>query len=130
MRRGVRLLSIEKLRAHERVCPQRLAEVMSLINQKGMIINPVIIDKKTRVVLDGHHRVGSLRCLGYRLAPVMEVDYFSDQVRVYSRRKKIKIFKQIVIGTAWKNQLFPEKTTRHLIKNRIKGVKIRLDKLR
>lgn len=130
MRRGVRLLLIEKLRAHEQVCPQRLALVMRLIRKKGMIINPIIADKKTKVILDGHHRVECLKRLGCSLIPAMEVNYFSDQVRVYSRRKKIKIFKEKVIEVALTKQLFPQKTTSHLIRNRIRGVKIKLNQLK
>ncbi|MCX6816397.1 MAG: ParB N-terminal domain-containing protein [Candidatus Beckwithbacteria bacterium] len=130
MRQGVRLVAIDKLRAHEEVSPQRLALVMSLINQKGIIVNPVIIDKKTRIILDGHHRVESLKRLGYRLVPAMSVDYFSDQVRVYSRRRNMRIFKEKVVAAALKKQVFPQKTTRHLIKNRIRGVKIKLNQLK
>ena len=128
MRRGVRLLLIEKLRAHEQVYPQRLAEVMSLIKQKGMVINPVIIDKKTRVVLDGHHRVACLKQLGCKLVPVMMVDYFSDKVKVFLRREEL--IKEIVLSRALKRRLLPDKTTRHLIRGRIRGVRISLDKLR
>lgn len=130
MRQGIKLIEIKKLRAHEQVCPQRLAEVTSLINQRGEIINPIIIDKKTKVVLDGHHRVECLKRLGCSLVPAMEVDYFSDQVRVYSRRKNRKIFKEKVIEAGVKKHIFPQKTTRHLIKNRIRGVKIKLNQLK
>lgn len=122
------MLPINKLLAHEQVSQQRLVEIMSLINQKGIIVNPVIIDKKTKVVLDGHHRVECLKRLGCSLVPAMEVDYFSDQVRVFLRREEL--IKEIVLSRALKKRLLPDKTTRHLIKNRIRGVKIRLDKLR
>jgi len=128
MRKGVVLLPLIQLRAHEQVCPQRLEEVMSLINKRGEIINPIIIDKKTRVILDGHHRVESLRRLGCRLAPVMAVDYFSEQVRVFLRRKEL--IKEMVLSRALKKRLLPDKTTRHLIKNRIRGVKIKLNQLK
>lgn len=128
MSNKIKLVRIAKLRAHEKVCPQRLAEVMNLINQRGEIVNPIIIDKKTKVVLDGHHRVECLKRLGCSLVPAMEVDYFSDQVRVFLRREEL--IKEIVLSRALKKRLLPDKTTRHLIKNRIRGVKIRLDKLR
>ena len=130
MRREVVLLPLAKLRAHEQVCPQRLTLVTRLIKAKGMIVNPVIVDRKTKVILDGHHRAAGLKKLGYRLVPVMAVDYYSDQVRLYPRRKAIKVFKAKVIQTALRKAVFPQKTTRHLIKNRIRGVKINLNRLR
>jgi ParB-like chromosome segregation protein Spo0J len=119
MRQGVELVAIDKLRAHEQVCPQRLAAVMNLIREKGEIVNPIIMDRKTRVILDGHHRAAGLTKLGYKLIPVMAVDYFSDKVKVFLRREEL--IKKIVISRALKKRLLPSKTTRHFIKNRIRG---------
>lgn len=130
MRQGVVLLPLAKLRAHEQVSPQRLGLVSRLIKAKGMILNPIIVDKKTRVILDGHHRAASLKKLGYRLVPAMEVDYCSDEIRVYSRRNSIKVFKEKVILMALKREVFPQKTTRHLVSNRIRGVKVKLNQLK
>ena len=128
MRRGVGLLPINKLLAHEQVSQQRLKEVMSLITEKGEIVNPIIVDRKTRVILDGHHRAAGLTKLGYKLVPVMAVDYFSDKVKVFLRREEL--IKKIVISRALKKRLLPDKTTRHFIKNRIWGVNIKLNRLR
>lgn len=130
MRRGVVLLALNQLRAHEQVCPQRLAVVKAMILKAGRINNPVIVDRKTKIILDGHHRVASLRQLNYRLVPAMEVDYFSNQARVYSRRKNFIIMKAIVVQTVLKNMIYPQKTTRHLIKNRIRGVNFKLNQLK
>ena len=130
MRGGVELVTIDKLRAHEQVCPQRLRVVKAEISRSDKINNPVIVDRKTKIILDGHHRVESLKQLGCQLIPAMMVDYFSDQVRVFSRRKNIKISKKTVVARALKKQIFPQKTTKHLIKNRIRGVKIKLNQLK
>jgi hypothetical protein len=130
MKPGVKLIAIAKLRAHEQVCPQRLVQVMAAIKRSGRINNPVIVDQKNKIVLDGHHRVESLKRLGCRLVPVMEVNYLSDQVRVYPRRSNIKISKKTVVNTVLHQQLFPHKTTKHLIKNRIREVKINLNRLK
>ena len=130
MNQRVRLIAIDKLRAHEQVCPQRLAQVKTAILQSGRINNPVIVDRKNKIILDGHHRAAGLKQLGCRLIPVMTVDYYSDIVRVYSRRKDLIISKAAVVAAVLTNQTFPYKTTRHLIKNRIQGVNILLDKLK
>jgi len=130
MKQGVRLVAIEKLRAHEKVSPQRLAVVMEEIKKQGRVVNPVVIDGRYMIILDGHHRVESLRRLGYQLAPVMEVDYFSNQVKVFSRRKMILISKKVVVSKVIDKQVFPSKTTRHLIRGRIRGVKIKLNRLK
>jgi hypothetical protein len=130
MKAGVKLVEIAKLRAHEQVCPERLAVVTRLIGQQKIVVNPIIVSRQHRIILDGHHRVESLKKLGCRLVPAILVDYFSDQVKVYSRRDKIKVSKKAVIGIALRNQTFPQKTTRHLIRNRIRGVKVNLNQLK
>lgn len=132
MRRGVVLIPIVELRAHEKVCPQRLAVIKGLIKRSGRINNPVIVDRKTLIILDGHHRVESLRQLNCRLVPAMMVDYFSDQVRVVSRRVEFKAedLKTKVIETVLAGKLMPDRSTKHLIKNRILGVKIKLNQLK
>lgn len=130
MRQGVVLLPIASLRAHEQVCPQRLEQLLVKIKQDGRLKNPIVVDRKTSVILDGHHRVECLRLMGCRLAPAMAVDYMSDRVRVFSRRKIFKVNKAPVLELALAGRPFPYKTTRNWIKGRIRGVNIRLDKLK
>lgn len=130
MKAGIKLVEIGKLRAHEQVCPERLAEVMMIIKRQGRINNPIVVARKYLIILDGHHRVESLKRLGYRLVPVMAIDYFSKTVRVFPRRKEIKISKQVVISKVLSREIFPEKTTRHLIRRRITGIRLALDKLK
>ena len=48
MRGGVELVTIDKLRAHEQVCPQRLRVVKAEISRSDKINNPVIVDRKTK----------------------------------------------------------------------------------
>lgn len=128
MKPGIKLVLIAKLRAHEQVCPQRLEQLLAKIKQDGRLKNPIVVDRKTSVILDGHHRVESLRRLGCRVVPIMAVDYFSDQVKVFLRREEL--IKEIVLSRALNKRLLPSKTTRHLIKNRIRGVNIKLNQLK
>ena len=122
------LIKINKLRAHEQTSPERVVEVMREIKQTGKIKNPIVVDKKSLVILDGHHRVEVLKKLGCKKAPVMQVDYLSDKVRVYLRREDL--LKQLVLEMGRRNKVFPIKTTRHKVKNRVRGVNITLDVLK
>jgi len=128
----IKLINIDKLRAHEKVSPQRVVVIRKSIKRMGMIKDPVIIDKQTKIILDGHHRVESLKNLSCRLVPVMEVEYFSNQVRVVERRGLLRgdELKALVLDTVERGGVMRQKSTKHLVKGRILGVKIKLDELK
>jgi ParB-like chromosome segregation protein Spo0J len=83
-------------------------------------------------VLDGHHRLNALKKLGYKKIPVFLVNYRSKDIRVYLRRKNIfmDLLKKMVIKSGKEKRLFPDKTTRHLLKYRPKNIKVDLKMLK
>ena len=81
---------------------------------------PLIIDKKYKIVLDGSHRYALLYSLGYKFAPVIEVDYSNESIFVgnhlhhrFLYDKKKRISKKEVINRALKGKLYNPRTTRH-----------------
>jgi len=117
---------IKELGTHEEVIEENLTETLNSIREEGLR-RPVVIDKGSKVVLDGHHRLKSFQILGFKEIPVLEVDYFSDQVEMKPRRD-IDINKRDVIETGKSLTNFPAKTTKHVfsdkIKSRLKNSKI------
>ncbi|MCY0860366.1 MAG: ParB N-terminal domain-containing protein [Sulfolobaceae archaeon] len=77
----VEYLAAELLKPHEDVELQNLMEIIKQlkINRK---IKPIIVDKNTYTILDGHHRFTALKLLGFRQIPSILVDYNSDEVSV------------------------------------------------
>ncbi|HLD25181.1 MAG TPA: ParB N-terminal domain-containing protein [Patescibacteria group bacterium] len=120
MKQNVVLVDIQKLIQHERVHLARLKEVRKALRKEGVVRRPVIVDQATNIILDGHHRVQALKVLGAKCVPVAYVRYQDARVRVYMRRKDIlmKLIKKYVVETVKSNDLFPSKTTRHLIHDR------------
>lgn len=120
MKKDMQLIAIDRVKTHERTFDVRVRRLVRAIKTEGMVRRPIIVDKQSLVVLDGHHRLEALRCLGASLVPAYLVDYQSSQVRVYLRRKylSMKIIKQAVIYSGMTGVEFPVKTTRHLIHNR------------
>lgn len=131
MKRKVLLVEIDKLRIHEKVDKSRVDELAGRIKNDGFLRNPVVVDSKTLVVLDGHHRLSALRRLNLKKIPVMLVDYLNGEVKVYLRRKELMmdLVKEAVLNRALRGEVFPIKTTRHLIKNRIRNRRVILDDL-
>ncbi|PIR92805.1 transcriptional regulator [Candidatus Falkowbacteria bacterium CG10_big_fil_rev_8_21_14_0_10_43_10] len=125
----IQYISIEKLRTHERTSPTALAALREKIKRDGFLKNPVIVEKRHRIVLDGHHRLQALKDLGCTLAPVFLVDYMDKKIRVAGRRPNISVSKEKIIMRALAEKCFPYKTTRHFIPGRPRAINISLAKL-
>lgn len=121
------LINIDDLKTHELVNFKHLHSLQRQIEADGHIKVPIIVDKNSMVVLDGHHRLNCCKNLGFKRIPCMLVDYFGDpKIKVSSRRKKFKITKKIVITAGLTGSLFPHKTTRHSIPYKFKKLFIPL----
>lgn len=126
----LRILDIKRLKEHEKISPRRFLAVKNKIISDGYFVEPIVADKKTYVVLDGHHRLNVLKLSGFKKIPVLLVDYFSKEVEVLGRRKRIKIDKRLVIEKGLSGELFPYKTTKHILKIKKPAIKIQLNKLK
>jgi len=118
-------IEIKKIRDHEAVDEDHLEEIKARICHSGIFKEPIVVDKKTLVVLDGHHRLNSCRRLGFKKIPCLVVNYLTDRkIKVVSRRKNIFVNKNEVIKMGLSDRVFPKKTTKHFIPGRIKNLKI------
>lgn len=73
---------MEKLHPHEEIIPESLDKLTEKIKNDSLVKHPVIVDKKSLVVLDGMHRVAAIQKLGYRLMLVCSVDYENPAITV------------------------------------------------
>jgi hypothetical protein len=73
---------IDFLKLHEEVIGHLLARVVSSMRRYKSQLDPVIIDGKTGIVLDGMHRVIAARELGLDKMMTCEVDYLHPDVKV------------------------------------------------
>ena len=106
---------IEALREHEEIRPDYLEELKNEILLDGMLKMPICIDKKTCIILDGHHRLHALKKLKCKRIPVVLVDYQSPQIKVIPWREGETITKEKVIDTALSGKRMPSKTSKHMI---------------
>ncbi|MEW6222041.1 MAG: ParB N-terminal domain-containing protein [Candidatus Hadarchaeota archaeon] len=81
---GCRLevLPVEELRIHEEIVPELLKKLMENMKSSGFVKDPIIADGRTRVVLDGMHRVAASKELGLKYLPVCSVDYNDPRIRI------------------------------------------------
>lgn len=124
------IVSLKKLKEHEEIIPERFEKLKNEILSNGLLKEPIIVDKNTNIILDGHHRFNILRSLGYSKIAVQYVDYNDPKIIVDSWDGSEKQTKESVIEKVNKGEKFPPKTTKHIIPNRLKDLMISLDKLR
>jgi hypothetical protein len=111
----VREVALELLREHEQIEPQRLSQIIEEIRREGTLRHPILVDKRSGVILDGHHRFRAYKELGFATIPCVLVDYRSDIVSVRPRRPDISVSKDEVIRRALEGHPFPPKTTQHIL---------------
>ncbi len=131
MNNKIVFLDINTLRSHEEINRDRLSILVEEIKQDGCIKKPVVVENKHFVILDGHHRTAVLKQLKAQRVPVFLVSYADKNIRVYLRRRElaIKNIKEAVIEMGKSDNVFPHKTTKHLISNRPKNVNVPLHNL-
>jgi len=62
--------------------PDQGAKLRESFLNEGVVRDPVLVDCRSGVLLDGMHRLIALRELGCVAAPVCSVDYFNSSINV------------------------------------------------
>ncbi|MEW6031767.1 MAG: ParB N-terminal domain-containing protein [Bacillota bacterium] len=124
------LLEVQALARHEEVIPEHLAALTAEIAEDGELREPIVVDRHTLVILDGHHRAEAVRALGCSLIPAYLVDYADPAIRVTTRRSEIALTKEAVVRTGLSGTPYPPKTSRHLLPGRLPSRPTPLGRLR
>jgi hypothetical protein len=86
----ISILDISSLHLHEETIPELLNTLVETIRQDKVLKHPIIVDKRTLVVLDGMHRVAALERLDCKKIPVCLIDYKDPAVTVGCWYRTIK----------------------------------------
>ncbi len=107
------LLELRLLKEHEEIDPKHVDDLRIEI-QKNRYVKPIVVDAKSMVILDGHHRYNALKKLNARYVPAITVDYGDDSITVGHWREEYKnITKEDVINAGKTGKKLPCKTSRH-----------------
>ena len=112
------LIQISELLPHEEIKQKKLRKLIDLVKKRGGLYEPILVDRDTRTLLDGHHRYNTALHLGLKFIPGIEVDYLEDesiQVESWPGKEEMKITKESVLSMAKSENLFPPKTSKHSI---------------
>ena len=118
---SLEVLDIRVPKPHERTRPELLAQLIAEIERDGVLKLPILVEQEHHVILDGHHRWEALRRLGCRKIPAYVVDYRSEEISLGTWPGAIVavVTKEEVVAHGVKGDLFPPKTTRHVLKEKL-----------
>jgi hypothetical protein len=108
----VQLVPVEWLKPHEEIKPRNRDKLLDMTKRWGGYTKPLIVDKKTGAILDGHHRYSIAGELKLARIPVIAVDYLDDdtiEVDVWPAAKIDSLTKEEVIAMSLSSDVFPAK---------------------
>jgi hypothetical protein len=128
----VRLVPLQWLKPHEQIKVKNMKKLLDMTLRWDGFTKPLIVDKTTGAILDGHHRHAVAIRLDLARIPVIVVDYFADEsidLDLWPASELDVITKQDVVNMALSDQLYPPKTTRHRIADYLPPIHVSLEKL-
>ena len=75
----VQLVPVEVLRPHEEVIPKNVDQLERMTLKWDAYTKPLLVDRSTGTILDGHHRYEIAKRLELKCLPCVLVDYLSDE---------------------------------------------------
>lgn len=87
----------EDIKPHEEIIFSNHRRLLRNMERTGVIYRPVIVDKDTLTIIDGHHRYQTLVSLGYKFIPVVQADYMNDIYQIKPPIIKINMNTDILL---------------------------------
>jgi ParB-like chromosome segregation protein Spo0J len=128
----VDLIPLENLRPHELTIPKKVDELEKMTNRWKAYVLPLVVDKNTGVILDGHHRHQVALRLGLKSLPCVQVDYQGDdsvELDVWPNCGRESITKEEVVQAGLQGELFQPKTSRHRLSDHLPPISVPLTRL-
>jgi hypothetical protein len=76
------LVPIAGLKTYEKPDVIGVEKITQSIADTGVLIDPIVIDRRRQLLIDGHHRCAALSHLGFNCIAAFDTDYFSSAVEV------------------------------------------------
>ncbi len=81
-------IELDRMKPHEQLVQKELEDFIESVTGSGIFWKPMLLAKipgtEDYLIVDGHHRWAGLQKLGAKRAPSVILDYFSDDVKVYT----------------------------------------------
>lgn len=128
----VELVPVETLLPHEKVEEHRVDNLEKMTLRWRAYTKPLLVDRKTGTILDGHHRTKVAVRMELQCLPCVLVDYLEDDgisVSVWPNSGRESIQKEEVIEAALSGNLFEPKTSSHMLSDHLPPISVPLARL-
>ena len=106
---------VSELLPHEKVNSAHVDELKELIQNHKFFTKPIIIDQKTKLIIDGHHRFNAAMALGLSFVPVFEINYHQNRIKAFKASVDGSLYsKALIIKRAIARELYESKDTCHV----------------
>ena len=129
----VELVPLELLRPHEEIIIKKVKKKKKMTHRWNAYTKPLLLDRNTGTILDGHHRYEVAQRLKLKCVPCVMIDYLNDdsiELDIWPNCGRETITKQDVIESALSGELFSPKTSRHRLSDHLPPIAISLSRLR
>ena len=86
----IALIDIDKIHDHEKINQSHVDELIGELKRDKVLKKPIILDKYSHIVLDGHHRYFACKALNCKRIAAYVVDYYSPEIRIESWHPIVK----------------------------------------
>ena len=76
----VELVPLEILRPHEQILPKKVDQLEKMTHRWNAYTKPLLLDRNTGTILDGHHRYHVAKRLELICVPCVFIDYLEDDL--------------------------------------------------
>jgi len=129
----VELVPLEVLRPHEQILPKKVDQLEKMTHRWNAYTKPLLIDRATGTILDGHHRYEVAQRLELLCVPCVLIDYLEDsliELDIWPNCGRDEVTKNEVIQAALSGNLFTPKTSRHRLSDHLPPIAVSLSRLR
>jgi ParB-like chromosome segregation protein Spo0J len=110
----LRLLELARLRPTEEVDAAHVRLIAAEMRRDGVQRQPVLIERQSFAILDGHHRFHAARLLELSAIAAVVIDYEDPRLTLLSWTDR-RFTRHDVLAAARSGQLLPRKSTRHVL---------------
>ena len=128
----VKLVPVNWLKPHEEIKVKPRDKLLDMTNRWGGFTKPILVDTHTGALLDGHHRLSVAKELGLKLIPAICLDYLNSELislELWPNANIESIDKAEVIDMCLGNNLYPPKTTKHVVIYDLPPILVTLEEL-
>ena len=128
----VQLVTVNWLKPHEEIKIKQRDKLLDMTKRWGGFTKPILVDTHAGALLDGHHRLSVAKELGLKLIPAICLDYLNSELislELWPNANIESVDKVDVIEMCLGNELYPPKTTKHVVIYDLPPILVTLEEL-